>query len=37
VRQTELRAVKQGKMTLKQRHRASAVRGRDFTIALLKL
>jgi len=37
VRQAELRAVKQGKITLKKRHRANALRGHDFTIELPKL
>ena len=37
VRQAELRAIKQGKTTLEQRHRANALRGRDFTIELPKL
>jgi transcriptional regulator with XRE-family HTH domain len=36
-RQAELRAVKQGKITLEQRHRTNALRGRDFTIELPKL
>ena len=37
LRQAELRAVKQGRLTLKQRHGANALRGRDFTIELPKL
>lgn len=37
VRQGELRAVKQGRTTLKKRHSANALRGRDFTIELPKL
>jgi transcriptional regulator with XRE-family HTH domain len=36
-RQAELRAVKQGKTTLKKRHSANALRGHDFTIELPKL
>ena len=37
LRHAELRAVTQGKLTLKQRHRANALRGRDFTTELPKL
>jgi len=37
VRQAELRAVKQGKTTLKKRHSANALRGHDFTVELPKL
>ena len=37
VRRAELRAVKQGRVSLEKRHRDNALRGHDFTIELPKL